>query len=285
MQNLVEHIHAQHQGLEIKIENSIGGGCINQAFRVSSNLGDLFLKVNRSDLVFMFEAEYYGLLEMRDSKSIFAPEPLVYGKSETHAYLLMRYEPMNGLANWKAMGEQLAQMHRYSSDSFGWNRNNSIGTTQQLNNRSHRWVHFFREFRLGFQVDLARKNGLGLSHADELLSKLDSFFDDEPVPSLLHGDLWSGNVGFTMNGEPAFFDPATHYGDRECDLAMTEMFGGFSEEFYRAYEKFWPLEKGYQRRKGLYQLYHVLNHYNLFRGGYGSQSETLINKLIKQARL
>lgn len=283
MQKLVEHIHAQHQGLKIKFENSVGGGCINQAFRVSSELGDLFLKVNTSNLVAMFEAEYHGLLEMRSSKSVFVPEPLFYGKCETHAYLLMRYEAMSGPANWKEMGEQLAQMHRNTSDRFGWDRDNTIGATQQLNNRSDQWVHFFREFRLGFQVELARKNGLGLKRADELLDKLESFFEAEPLPSLLHGDLWSGNVGFTEKGEPAFFDPATHYGDRECDLAMTEMFGGFPEEFYKAYEKFWPIEKGYRQRKDLYQLYHVLNHYNLFGGGYGSQSEALINKLIKQA--
>jgi protein-ribulosamine 3-kinase len=169
---------------------------------------------------------------------------------------------------------------RIRAPGFGWDHDNWIGATPQVNTWKEQWVQFFAECRLGPQIKWARNRGLPLSQAGELIESLPDFFDTyAPVPSLLHGDLWSGNAGFLADGTPVIFDPASHYGDRECDLAMTEMFGGFPGEFYRSYNAEWPLHTGYRIRKQLYILYHTLNHYNLFGGGYGSQAEAIIRSL------
>ena len=189
---------------------------------------------------------------------------------------------MGGARNWSKMGRQLAEMHRVSQESHGWKRDNTIGATHQSNPLVKNWCNFYREHRLKFQIDLARKKGLALRKAEDLLESLPSFFEELPEPSLLHGDLWSGNVSFTDLGEPIIFDPATHFGDRECDLAMTELFGGFPIDFYRAYNEVWPLDKRYKTRKDLYQLYHILNHFNLFGSGYAQQCENLISDLASR---
>ena len=181
-------------------------------------------------------------------------------------------------------GEQLAQMHRYTADQFGWHRDNTIGSTAQVNSWENDWLTFWREHRLGYQLTLAGRHGLGsrvLQKGERLQDNLQAFFDNhQPQASILHGDLWSGNYGISREGEPVIFDPAVYFGDREADLAMTELFGGFGSEFYAAYNATWPLDPGYPQRKTLYNLYHILNHYNLFGGGYGAQAEGMIDQLL-----
>jgi fructosamine-3-kinase len=159
----------------------------------------------------------------------------------------------------------LAAAHRSTGPRFGWQRDNYIGSTPQRNGWCDTWAQFWIERRMRPQLELAKRNGFDLPFPESSVLE-----HHKPAPSLLHGDLWSGNAGFTPEG-PAVFDPAVYYGDREADLAMTELFGGFPREFYRAYNEAWPLEAGYQRRKHLYNLYHLLNHLNLFGGGYLAQ--------------
>ena len=177
------------------------------------------------------------------------------------------------------MGRQLALTHRVSTEEFGWHRDNTIGLTPQINAWHSDWISFFAHYRLGFQLKLARDNGYsdlmdpGMRLADHMSGLFDGY---SPLPALLHGDLWGGNWGASRSNEPVMFDPAVYYGDRETDLAMTRLFGGFPEDFYSAYQEVWPLDPGFRVREGLYKLYHVLNHLNLFGGRLsrsGSQSD------------
>jgi fructosamine-3-kinase len=184
----------------------------------------------------------------------------------------------------QTFGEQLAAMHQYSKDQFGWHRDNTIGSTHQPNKWNSNWIDFWRDQRLGFQLKLAARNGASrrlINKGEQLQDNLEGFFSDyQPVASLLHGDLWSGNYSITAEGDPVIFDPAVYYGDREADIAMTELFGGFGQDFYSAYNNVWPLDDGYKIRKTFYNLYHILNHFNLFGGGYASQAEGMLERLL-----
>lgn len=188
-------------------------------------------------------------------------------------------------ATERQLGVQMAALHRQVAPQFGWFRDNTIGLTPQRNTWSDDWPDFFREHRLELQLDLACKNGYAaeLGEAGRLLAAtLDSLFDGyTPVASLLHGDLWAGNWG-SVNGEPVIFDPAVYYGDRETDIAMSKLFGGFGQPFYAAYEESWPMAPGHERRLKLYQLYHVLNHLNLFGRGYLDQARRLLRELRQE---
>jgi fructosamine-3-kinase len=185
------------------------------------------------------------------------------------------------------LGERLAMQHRVTAPRFGWHLENTIGATPQQNAWRDDWVHFFRERRLGVQLDLAFHNGLDSRIVDrgrDLGERCGAFFSSHrPVPSLLHGDLWGGNWGVVAGvREPVIFDPAVYYGDRETDIAMTRLFGGFGPRFYAAYQAAWPLDQAAGTRRTLYNLYHVLNHFNLFGGGYGQQAEAMIDKLLAE---
>jgi len=248
----------------------VSGGCIHRCFRVAEG----FLKVNDEPMADAFAAEADGLAALRAARCR-APEPIARGVADGEAYLLMEWMDLRSKGDFAALGRMLAQVHRSNGDRFGWTRDNYIGSTPQKNSPCASWARFWREQRLEPQLELARRNGhrIDIGHVCELLEK------HEPQPSLVHGDLWSGNVGFTAQG-PVVFDPAVYYGDREVDLAMTELFGGFPREFYSAYEKEWPLEAGYQRRKHLYNLYHLLNHLNLFGGGYLARVKSTLGLLL-----
>jgi len=266
--------------------SSVGGGCINQAYRLSGGGRDFFVKINDASGLAMFEAEAAGLAEMAAANAIRVPRPVTAGAAGGSAYLVMEYIALGGRGSAEAMGEQLAAMHRLTRPRFGWDRDNTIGSTPQINAPADDWVAFWRERRLGFQLDLAARRGIGGRAVDKgrrLLGCLDAFFADyRPEASLLHGDLWCGNAASDDQGNPVIFDPATYYGDRETDIAMTELFGGFGAGFQRAYDSAWPLDPGYASRKTLYNLYHILNHYNLFGGGYGAQAEGMIDRLLAE---
>jgi fructosamine-3-kinase len=178
-------------------------------------------------------------------------------------------------------------LHRQGSPSFGWHRDSHIGSTPQPNTPTTDWAAFWRDQRLGFQLHLAAANGYARTlqpAADRLLADLEALLSHRPAPSLLHGDLWGGNLGFLRDGEPVIYDPAVYYGDREADLAMTELFGGFGGDFYAAYREAWPLDPGYGVRKTLYNLYHILNHLNLFGSGYLGQARGMIDRLLAEIR-
>jgi fructosamine-3-kinase len=268
--------------------SSIGGGCINQAQRIEGNGQRFFIKLNNAASLDMFEAEAAGLQEIRDSNALRVPEPVCWGKNDSRAWLVLEYVEMGkgSTRGAEALGAGLAAMHRRTSEKFGWKRDNTIGATPQINTYASRWVQFWRERRLGYQLQLARANGHGGRFqvlGEKLLAKLDSFFSEaNPAASLLHGDLWSGNYSFDSEGQPVLFDPAVYYGDRETDIAMTELFGGFPAAFYAAYRESYPIDPGYDVRKNLYNLYHILNHLNLFGGGYRSQAEQMMGSLLAE---
>ncbi len=202
----------------------------------------------------------------------------------SNSYLVLEYLKLSARGNDRLLGEQLAALHRCTGEAFGFARDNFIGTSPQPNAWRDDWIDFWREQRLEFQLNLAAKNGYGgqlQSLGEKLLDALPSFFEGyTPAPSLLHGDLWSGNHAFLADGTPTIFDPAAYYGDRECDLAMTELFGGFSENFYAAYRAVWPPDPGYAVRRDLYNPYHILNHANLFGGGYLMQAVRTMQRLL-----
>jgi fructosamine-3-kinase len=202
--------------------------------------------------------------------------------------MVLEYLQLGGSGSSAALGRGLAALHRITADRYGWHRDNTIGSTPQINDRESDWLVFWAEHRLRFQLDLAVERGAGgrlKDRGNRLIEALPALMGGRrPEASLLHGDLWSGNHAFTAAGEPAIFDPAVYYGDRETDLAMTELFGGFGRDFYAAYEKDWPLDSGYASRKKLYNLYHVLNHFNLFGGGYLSQAQATIDALLSEVR-
>ncbi len=244
-----------------------------------------FVKTGPPAALDMFEAEAEGLREIAATETLRVPEVFDVGIADGQAFIEMErlHIGRSTGATDRMLGERLAAMHRHTAERHGWHRDNTIGLTAQKNPWHDDWVAFFREHRLRFQLELAADGGyrgelqeLGSALAD----CLSVFFDGyEPVPSLLHGDLWSGNHA-AMDGEPVIFDPAVHYGDRESDLAMTRLFGGFGAGFYSAYEAAWPVEPGHEARNDLYQLYHVLNHLNLFGSGYLGRSLDLLRRLV-----
>ncbi|MGH8629279.1 MAG: fructosamine kinase family protein, partial [Burkholderiales bacterium] len=237
----------------------------------------------------MFEAEFAGLGDLAHAGAVRVPQPICAGRDAGRAWLVLEYLDLRagGDGGWRRLGAALASQHRRLAARFGWGRDNTIGSTPQPNAWSTDWIAFLRERRLGHQLRLAEANGFGRELADRgarLLDCLPAFFAGyTPQPSLLHGDLWSGNVAFLPGGEPVIFDPAVYYGDREADLAMTELFGAFGGDFYAAYAAAWSPEAGYPIRKRLYNLYHLLNHLNLFGAGYLGECRATIDWLLARA--
>ncbi|WP_449419432.1 fructosamine kinase family protein [Phormidium nigroviride] len=281
-------------GEKFKIDNrrSVSGGCINQGYQISDSSRSYFVKLNQASQIAMFEAEALGLQQMWDTQTILVPQPICCGTEGNSAYIVLEWLDLGGRGDnqaWEEMGRKLAAMHQYlpsnsnlSRCDFGWDINNTIGSTPQINTWTESWANFWAEHRIGYQLKLAKRRGGHFPLGEPLLAAIpDLLAGHKPQPSLVHGDLWGGNAGVTSTGEPVIFDPASYWGDREVDIAMTELFGGFSAAFYRRYNDVWPLEGGYERRKILYNLYHILNHFNLFGGSYESQANQMINQLLR----
>jgi protein-ribulosamine 3-kinase len=266
-----------------------GGGSINRAFRLDGDGQRFFVKLNVAGRLGMFEAEFAGLEELAATKAVRVPVPICCGSDALFSWIVLEHlELGNGTPGLAALGAQLALLHRCSAANFGWDRDNTIGSTPQHNEWCNDWIVFLRERRIGYQLQLAQRNGYGVllqSSGEKLCAGLDAFFTGyRPEASLLHGDLWGGNAAILADGEPAIFDPAVYYGDREADLAMTELFGGFPQAFYRGYDNAWPLDPGYRVRKQLYNLYHLLNHLNLFGGSYLAPAQAAIDGLLGEIR-
>src|SRR5574337_5196 len=259
---------------------ALGQGVGGHTWRVTGADTAWFAKL-AADAPEILTAEVDGLRALAECRAVHVPRVAAAGDG----FLVLEWLDFGAKTEHAAtkLGERLAKQHRCSGKQFGWPLNNFIGATPQFNATRDNWVKFFGEHRLGFQLRLAAENGCRgelQERGERLLEKLSAFFPGySPQPSLLHGDLWSGNWGVLQTGEPVIFDPAVYYGDREADLAMTELFGGFPPEFYSAYDAHWPRDPGYAARRDLYNLYHVLNHLNLFGGAYHAQALDLMHRL------
>lgn len=276
-------------------ENPAGvvhGGSIHHCVRWPGAGGDAFVKLAAVDARAAFEAEADGLEALRAAQALRVPQVLAVGEAGGRAVLALEWLELSPpLADrssvQRRLGEGLAAQHRVTGPAFGWRRDNTIGATPQPNPREHDGVRFLQRHRLGHMLELAAAQGLPsrtLERGRRLVERCPGLFAGyRPVPSLLHGDLWGGNwSAHAATGEPVVFDPAVHHGDREADLAMTRLFGGFGPDFYAAYGAQWPLDPGAPARCTLYNLYHVLNHYVLFGGGYARQVATMIDRLLAE---
>lgn len=262
----------------------VGGGDISSAWRARAEGTAVFLKTGPASQLDMFLAEADGLRELEKAGAVRVPAVLACICSGNESLLALEWIDFELPSDdsEKMLGRHLASQHRYTAEQFGWQRDNTIGRTPQHNPWSDDWVEFFKVHRLGYQLQLAARNGFNgqvQTMGARLLDGIGRFFSDYwPEASLLHGDLWGGNWAVS-DGVPVIFDPAVYYGDREADIAMTSLFGGFGAAFYEAYEEEWPLAEGYADRERLYQLYHVLNHLNLFGAAYLRRAESILREL------
>jgi protein-ribulosamine 3-kinase len=268
----------------------VSGGSINACYQWRTERELLFVKIADRQQGGMLTAEADGLRELSGARAVRVPKVRACGTTSRCAFLAIEWIEARTPTrrSEQQLGERLAQQHRATAPKFGWFRDNTIGRTPQQNDWAEDWPAFYRDRRLAFQLDLAARNGHAAA-VDEpgrrLLEQLNAFFSDyRPAASLLHGDLWGGNWLVDENGDSVIFDPAVYFGDREADIAMTSMFGGFGPAFYDAYESAWPLDSGHASRRDLYNLYHVLNHANLFGGGYVHQARDMILRLSAQVR-
>ena len=291
------HWLQQHLGVELQGQRPVGGGCIHHAWALQLVDGQrLFAKTNRAALLPLLEAEADGLEALRRAAGpLQIPQPLALGTTDGgEAVLVLSWLELQAHGGgqgraWWQLGAQLAQLHRGSldqiGDGFGWGRDNFIGSGPQANGWMGSWCRFFSERRLAPQLQQAERSGQRLPGASTLLQALPQWLGDhQPDACLVHGDLWSGNAGLLADGGGALFDPAVYRGDREVDLAMAQLFGGFPPAFFEGYDATWPRPAGHQQRSRIYNLYHQLNHANLFGGGYWRQAAATITDLLKQAR-
>lgn len=264
--------------------NALGGGCIAYTRYLLTVSGrELVVKKNTNNCMSLKEAN--GLNELRKAGAIRIPE--VVSADEQQLILEFIREGSRPGSFFSDFGRQLAQLHKYSAVTYGFYEDNYIGSTPQINRaegeEKNNWPAFYFNKRLLYQFELAEKNGYVDGAFRVLFRQLESSLPDilagsEEAPSLLHGDLWSGNFMVGSNGAPVLIDPAVYYGHREAELAMTHLFGGFDQAFYEAYNAEWPLKPGFKRREAVYTLYHVLNHLNLFGAGYRTQALALLHQ-------
>jgi protein-ribulosamine 3-kinase len=268
--------------------SSFGGSDWGRSYTLVA--GDLryFVKTATGRHASTIDAEADGIAALAATRTIRVPHVVAQLTSGDQSILVLEWLDLRRARNGPTLGKALAALHRAtpprgSIGRFGWHRDNWIGGTPQHNGWADDWCAFFRERRLGPQLEWAARNGADKRlqrDGDRLLAALPALLRHEPAPSLLHGDLWSGNAAVLPDAKPAIFDPAVYVGDREADIAMTELFGGFGGDFYAAYGDAWAVDADYEVRRDVYNLYHVLNHFNLFGGGYAAQAEATIARLV-----
>ncbi len=272
----------------------VSGGCIHTALCLkgedASGRTKHFAKLAPLERVPMLAAEAEGLAALRAAGAVRVPAVLAQGDDGETGWLVLEWLELEGLdaPSGAKLGAALAAQHRLPQAKYGWEKDNFIGSSPQANGWNGSWLDFWREKRIHAQLRMAMANRYPsrmIDRGERLLADCEAFFRTHaPVPSLLHGDLWGGNASALVDGTPVVFDPAVYCGDREADLAMTELFGGFPKDFHAAYRNAWPLDDGYPVRRDFYNLYHVLNHANLFSGGYVEQSARLVERLLAEIR-
>ncbi len=276
-------------GNDFKItgEQYVGGGCISSAVKLKTTKGDLFLKWNSSCEKDMFLREAEGLKELKKHAQGTLAIPEIYFSKAIDSLpgmIVMEFLPSGSTTNQdEKLGQGLATLHQYSGNQFGFDHDNYCGSTIQPNDWSKNWIEFFTNKRIKHLLKLI---GHGYTNSEyevfeRLLQRLPDLLLTDSQPSLIHGDLWSGNYMYTSFG-PSIIDPAAYYADREMELSMMQMFGGFSPRVWSAYQEAFPLEQGWEDRVQIYQLWHILNHYYLFGGHYGNQALAVAKRYVKE---
>ena len=280
--NILQHLQ-ETLSTPILSTQQLSGGDISQAYLLNTAKGNFFIKTNQATFALdMFEKEAKGLALLAETKTIHIPEIISTGEADGHAFLLMEYVETGYRKDgfWETFGQSLATLHKQTVDQFGLDHSNYIGSLQQLNNKHNSFVEFYIHERLQPQFEMAfdakKLNNSDQTHLANLYKKLSDIIPNEP-PALIHGDLWSGNFLVSKNNLPVLIDPSVAYSHRELDLAMSRLFGGFERPFYRAYEEAFPLERGFEKRLPIYQLYYLLVHVNLFGGGYVGSVRRIID--------
>jgi len=277
--------------LDVTIDSvaAVGGGCIANACRVETDGAPFFLKYGDEEVARTFPGEAAGLEALAAADSPLTVPSIRETAPPTDdrpGFLVMEWinSGRKGRRFWERFGEGLAALHRHAAETYGFDDDNFIGQSPQPNEWMDEWPAFFRSQRLEPQVQMARERGRWQSSwnhpLETLYRRLPELLPETPDASVLHGDLWKGNFMVTAVGEPAIIDPATYYGHREADLAMTELFGGFQDRFYDAYRSAWALDPGYETRRDIYNLYHLLNHLNLFGAGYANSVQRTLNAVV-----
>lgn len=292
-------VHRQLQQAVVR-RTAVGGGCIHRAWRLElAGGGTVFAKTNTAACLPLLEAEVQGLQQL----ACHAPAGLVIprtlalgitgGQAEAQAVLLLGWLELGGQVgaaarehDWFQLGQGLAGLHRSSAgcappQGYGWPADNFLGSAPQSNGWRRDWGMFFAECRLAPQLAWAARRGQPLRRSQALLEQVPGLLNSHGCrPVLVHGDLWCGNAGLLADGRGAIFDPACYWGDREVDLAMAQLFGGFPPAFFNGYDKGWPLDPSARGRVHLYNLYHLLNHANLFGGSYSIRAQACIDALL-----
>jgi fructosamine-3-kinase len=276
-----------NDSFSIKKKKKISDTDMNLTYQISDYHHHYFVKINDKSHINHFESEAYALEQIKALKQVSCPDVIAFGNSLDKSFLILNYLPLtvnNSQVDskcWYTLGEQLAQMHKCSNHGqFGWQHDNYIGETLQPNDWRSNWKTFFAEQRIAWQLQLLSEKSVKLGDIDHIAQVCHDALNHHTVkPSLVHGDLWQGNMGFTGSSS-VIFDPACYYGDREVDIAMTELFGHLPFEFYQGYQKNFPLDEGYEQRKIIYNFYHILNHANLFGGVYIEQSKAVLSRIL-----
>ncbi|GMP43195.1 hypothetical protein CsSME_00012652 [Camellia sinensis var. sinensis] len=286
-----EWILSEGKATKIIRISPVGGGCINLASRYDTDAGSFFVKTNRSIGPSMFEGEALGLGAMYETRSIRVPRPYKVGALPTGgSYIIMEFIEFGvSRGNQPVLGRKLAEMHKVakSKKGFGFDVDNTIGSTPQMNTWTSDWIEFYAKHRLGYQLKLARDqygDSTIYEKGQRLIKNVGPLFENVVIePCLLHGDLWSGNVNSDKDGEPVILDPACYYGHNEAEFGMSWC-AGFGGAFYNAYFEVMPKQPGFEKRRDLYMLYHYLNHYNLFGSGYRSSAMSIIDDYLRMLK-
>jgi fructosamine-3-kinase len=260
----------------------LSGGSINEAFRLETSVGAFFVKFNHASAYpGMFAKEAKGLQILRKAAEIRIPEVIHQAETADFSFLILEFIREGFLKKdfWDFFGRRLADLHRHTDTAFGLDHDNYMGSLIQRNRQHSDWISFFIEERLEPQLKLAREKGAVsvqlIRQAESMYRYLEEIIPVEK-PALIHGDLWNGNWLAGDAGNPCLIDPAVYYGHREVDLSMTRLFGGFPADFYEAYREAFPLEKGWEKRTDIFNLYPLLIHVNLFGGGYIAQVKLIL---------
>lgn len=280
---LISHI-SELLNQPIKNFSSVSGGDISQAYKIPTSNVEYFLKLNNApNALTLFQTEAYGLQTIAETDTIKTPKVITYDRFENSAFLLLEFIESKppSFEDFKNLGTQLAQLHQCTSESFGLDQDNFIGRLSQPNHKHENWIDFYTHKRLIPQLEMAKQKGLlqdsECPNAEHIKTQLQPLFENIK-PSLLHGDLWSGNYLISKDGEPYLIDPAVYFGHSEVDIAMSKLFGGFEEPFYKSYFSLLPSDEHTSERIDIYQLYYLLVHLNMFgRSYYRSVKNILLN--------